>query len=65
MDESGLNCMDKDECMLGHTCHNDATCVNTDGSFTCSCKIGYEGDGQTCRAKNECLGRVENVTYTV
>ena len=63
MDESGLNCMDKNECILGHTCHNDATCTNTDGSFTCSCKIGYEGDGQTCRAKNECSGRVENVTY--
>ena len=56
MDENGLNCLDKNECILGHTCHKDATCTNNDGGFTCSCKTGYEGDGRACRVKNECTG---------
>ena len=40
---------DNDECTLGtHNCHGNATCTNTDGSFTCSCNIGYTGNGVTC-----------------
>jgi len=30
-----------------HNCHKDATCHNTDGSFECKCKDGYQGDGTT------------------
>ena len=31
-----------------HTCHSDANCTNTDGSFYCTCHTGYAGDGVTC-----------------
>ena len=29
-------------------CDENATCRDTDGSFTCTCNEGYMGDGQTC-----------------
>ncbi|CAH3023967.1 unnamed protein product [Porites evermanni] len=37
------------ECKTGlHNCHDDAYCTNTKGSFTCTCKQGYSGDGVNC-----------------
>ena len=44
-----FKCIDDDECHDGNNyCVDDAKggiCVNIDGSFTCTCKAGYEGDG--------------------
>jgi hypothetical protein len=37
------SCVDIDECATGSACAGDATCTNTEGSFTCHCD-GY-GDG--------------------
>ena len=39
---------DVDECATVSTCHQDAECTNTLGSFQCSCNTGYRGNGFTC-----------------
>ena len=47
-----LNIADIDEC-LSDPCHSNATCNNTDGSFTCTCISGYSGDGFQCMGKGD------------
>ena len=37
---------DINECKLPSLCHSLATCSNTEGSFLCECKKGYNGDGK-------------------
>ena len=40
---------DVDECATNtHNCHPDATCTDTDDSFTCQCNDGLNGDGVLC-----------------
>ena len=40
---------DVDECQISsHNCSDNATCINTEGSFNCSCKPGYRGNGYNC-----------------
>ncbi|XP_071104964.1 delta-like protein 1 [Haliotis cracherodii] len=56
---------DIDECTATdapkHDCHEHADCTNMPGSFTCTCKSGFVGDGKTCTGTvctadgNECL----------
>ena len=33
------------------TCHDNAMCSNTEGSFDCQCNRGYTGDGINCAGK--------------
>jgi len=40
-------CLDIDECAM-NICSEHAACNNTEGSFNCSCNIGYHGDGFNC-----------------
>ena len=43
---------DLDECTTNtRNCDVNADCVNTVGSYTCTCRAGYTGDGQTCHGK--------------
>uniref|UniRef100_A0A0G4HZJ7 Uncharacterized protein n=1 Tax=Chromera velia CCMP2878 TaxID=1169474 RepID=A0A0G4HZJ7_9ALVE len=38
-----------DECAAGvHNCDPQASCSNTNGSFTCTCNAGLDGDGVAC-----------------
>ena len=44
--------LDNDECTTGsHNCHSQATCTNTPGAFTCSCTVGFTGNGVSCSGK--------------
>ena len=47
--------LDVDECSsIADICDVNAACKNTKGSYTCTCKAGYTGDGQTCSGKMFC-----------
>ena len=44
---------DVDECTKGiDHCHVNVTCNNTEGSYNCSCKNGFTGDGFVCEGEN-------------
>ena len=34
-------------------CHKKADCTNTIGSYECTCKEGYTGNGKNCRKITE------------
>lgn len=33
-------------------CGLNALCTNTNGSYSCRCKVGYQGDGVNCTGKD-------------
>ena len=43
--------VDTNECLQNSTCHPNATCNNTEGSYMCICDTGCNGDGFTCNGK--------------
>ena len=45
-------CSEVDECAVGSdSCHDNATCHNTQGSYSCSCNTGFTGNGFSCTSK--------------
>ena len=56
-----LNYLDKNECDDGvnplgtHNCDGNATCTNTEGSYSCECNGGYTGDGTSCDGNLKCI----------
>ena len=45
-------CPDIDECSASSpVCDINANCANTRGSYYCTCKAGFIGDGKTCQGK--------------
>ncbi|XP_066023290.1 uncharacterized protein [Pocillopora verrucosa] len=50
---------DADECNASiPVCDANADCKNTLGSYSCSCKAGFLGDGKTCRDIDECSASI-------
>ena len=45
-------CVDIDECSQPTSCQG---CANTEGSYTCSCTVGYEWKDGQCVDIDECL----------
>ena len=44
--------VDVNECDYGtHTCDDSerADCINNEGSYTCACKPGFVGNGESCQ----------------
>ena len=40
---------DVDECSAESSpCSENAECANSDGSYSCTCKQGFTGDGAVC-----------------
>lgn len=55
------SCVNIDECVaLTHDCSDTADCTDTNGSFACSCRRWYEGDGVTCVATGDCERGIDN-----
>lgn len=45
---------DVNECSADSSpCDKNAGCTNTEGSYSCTCKEGYTGDGSTCEGNLE------------
>ena len=42
--------IDIDECTT-NPCDANAVCLNTNGSFDCTCRPGFDGDGKVCKGK--------------
>ena len=50
--------LDINEC-LTNPCHDNANCSNTAGTFTCTCKVGFTGNGETC------IGKYDSNVYNI
>ena len=49
---SNLFFVDHDECLSANGgCHINATCTNSFGGRTCTCKSGFSGNGISCASK--------------
>mmetsp|Transcript_32786 Transcript_32786/g.77626 ORF Transcript_32786/g.77626 Transcript_32786/m.77626 type:complete len:2229 (-) Transcript_32786:40-6726(-) len=76
-DSDGTWCVDVDECKakacnnanvlynLNVTCHAEATCWDTFGSYMCLCNEGLTGDGTTCAPGDQCAASAPPATSTL
>ena len=56
-----MKCSDINECKEGnHNCDSNAKCANSEGGVDCTCRNGFEGDGNTCVDIDECSNRQHN-----
>lgn len=55
---------DIDECKrYKHKACRHGTCYNTDGSFVCTCNVGFvsSADSDACLGERQCLGMLRTV----
>ena len=52
--EEGTQCIDINECLDQNICQPNSECHNSQGSYSCNCFDGYEGD--ICYDIDECTG---------
>ncbi|OCU00923.1 sushi, von Willebrand factor type A, EGF and pentraxin domain-containing protein 1 isoform X1 [Xenopus laevis] len=59
-------CLDVDECAVGSDCDENASCMNTNGSYICTCIPPFHGDGKKCLEPVKCKdpGEIENGNYS-
>eukprot|EP00117_Sycon_ciliatum_P014433 scpid91875/ scgid3163/ Fibrillin-1 len=51
----------RNECLdYSAGCSTDAHCHNTLGSFQCTCRSGYTGDGMSCTDDDECGDKTDH-----
>lgn len=58
-------CVDIDECReIEDACSSNEECINTVGSYTCECKVGFQRENltQACVDINECQTQVWSST---
>lgn len=62
---TGTFCVaDLDECSNGtHKCNNNAECHNTLGSYRCTCKEGFSGDGFFCSGHTHAYINTSNTCH--
>ncbi|XP_016519078.1 fibrillin-2 isoform X1 [Poecilia formosa] len=55
-DKQGYKCFEYDMCSppFPFPCHQDAECLSTKLSYSCTCKTGFSGDGHNCTDMDEC-----------
>ncbi|KAL4519468.1 hypothetical protein Ndes2526A_g01925 [Nannochloris sp. 'desiccata'] len=60
----GIACnIDINECARGTSeCSPNASCINTAGSYLCSCYQGYTGDGKTCTHSTSYKSMIDEYT---
>ena len=42
-------------CEVNDGCHENATCIASNGSYNCVCGAGFTGNGFTCAGKHDCI----------
>ncbi|XP_017164593.1 mucin-4 isoform X2 [Poecilia reticulata] len=66
-DKQGYKCFEYDMCSppFPFPCHQDADCLSTKLSYSCTCKPGFSGDGHNCTDVDECaeLKQCQNAKY--
>ena len=59
---------DVNECEEGPAhgpCSQHANCSNTHGGYQCTCRDGYQGDGNNCTGKTTTMKTKKNVYFWV
>ena len=57
---------DVNECITGvNNCNANADCNNTEGSFECTCKPGYSGNGVNCTGDYQLQLQLYSFTFNL